>query len=317
MMATHALVHGINGHTNATATDVGTFTPDMDVMVRALLPYMDPVEAYAAVSGASKQYKGVPDFQMRVTGEGASAVLEEYLAARMLHGDPTDEIGRKLHTKTPLDILQQALGKAGAPFALKLPQGTQLRAAVEYAGGLEGLDGPLDPSSVVDRAKENGLILGSARRGERWFAAKVTELWRLTGDILVPAYDKDQVGTEDIRSAQAAVGVEIANGGFTQGARQAARQLHFDIIDGRMTNMGGTLGSSKRARMLLYREYADRAAMEDSWRDDMHRIAKNTFAEMYAKREEWGRYVSPEEIILANIARRSQLRRAAVPRRFF
>lgn len=312
-VATHALMHDINGRYNATATDIGTSTADMNVMVDALYPYLG-MAAQAAVSGADEAHGGIPDFQMGTTGKGASIVSDEYLQARQKYGARDDEIARKLRQGVPLRILQQAFGKAGAPFALNLPHGTELAGAMEYAGGIYDPIAALDPEEVVRLVRINGLAESSAADGQQWLPREdLRKFWQKDADILVPAFDRDQVDVDDLRDPSMVI-VEIANGGVTTDANHRAEELGIDVLSGALVNMGATMASSKRGRMLLYGSYADMQQLQDSWQRDMHGIAQKTFHDMYKLRLAEGRYVSSEEIIFRTIAKRAIKRRDEVRR---
>jgi glutamate dehydrogenase/leucine dehydrogenase len=313
----YALAHNINPFTNVTATDIGTFGPDMDAIVEALLGKAQFGDrAGAAASGASSRYGGLPEWHGRHTGAGADIVLDRYLQ-RLAASNP--RVQEAVTGGRPLRVLIQGLGKAGAHTLLELPSYVQPAGAYEYRGGaVAPEDGVLNRQQLLGAARAGGLDKASVAGidGARWLEAdkrdettKRSDFWASGAHLLAPSYDRYQVTAEDVTQFKRLGGIAIlsvANHPLTDDAKRAARELHVDEIPDVVANSGGTRSSQSLWDRYMSPQTWDPETAEADWRQGMIDMADAVFDKRdQLSQKRGGEFVSLDEAVKLVVVERA------------
>ena len=316
LLRQYTIAHDINPFTNVTATDIGTFTADMDAIAEALLQNSKYQQyAGAGASGASSRYGGLPDWHGRHTGAGADIVLDRYLQ-RAAATNP--RIREAIAGGRPLRALIQGLGKAGAHTLLELPDYVQPAGAYERAGGaVAPEDGVLDRRQLLAAAQADGLSATSVS-GARWLEPderdktdKRDKFWASGAHVLIPAFDRYQVTAENVSQFHRLGGIAIlsvANHPLTDDAKREARRLHIDEISDVVANGGGTRSSQALWDMMMDPQNWDADTAEAKWKkgmEDMADAALDMRDRLSQKRHE---FVAIDEAVKLLAVRRAVLR---------
>jgi hypothetical protein len=230
--------------------------------------------------------------------------LSSYLRVRAANGDDLvqgalDGTGRKLL------LLQQAVGKAGAPFVEHLPQGTQLAGLMEYGGAIYSFGDALKPKEVMNRVRSSsGLGIDTLQAGERWISKEHLGLfWQQFADIGVPAFDRDQVTADDIRHSRIFAWACVANNPLTSEAMQAADENQVDVLVGELLNRYGTLSSTLFGRMVLDGAFNSPADLRAAGDRIIQKQSDGFFTELYDERRRRGAFVSIADLAAEKVAR--------------
>lgn len=298
LFAQYTEVHNVNPDTNVVATDIGTSGSDMDAVAQALVArYGD--KAGAAASGASQMYGGEPELHAPHTGLGASMVLEAYLQQR---AETDKRVEKAIRGEgPPLRVLVQGLGKAGAHFTRTMPPGTILVGAMEQYGAIVSENGALDPEQVLKIAKATrlgGLAVGEIP-GTTWLdPGSLSEFWASArADIIVPAFDRNQVDTDDAQTFGGIVAVSVANGPLTPGAQKTFADRQIDVLPDAATNIGGTLSSQGIWDRVMNPTGWTPEGFEETWSKQMQNVAEEMLGGRAKLSAERGGFVSFPEVV--------------------
>jgi glutamate dehydrogenase/leucine dehydrogenase len=309
LMGQHGLAHNISPYTNVTATDIGTYTPDMNAIATALRPQYGAY-AGAAASGVSAAFGGRPDIHMPKTGLGGAIMLDRYLRSI---ADRHPRVAEAINGGAPLRVVQQGLGKAGAHFMRNMPSYVQPVGALEQYGGVVIKDGYLDRDELLAASQATKLskLATETLNDTLWLPPGArSEFWAATNaEILVPAFDENQVDGEDVeRFAEEGHGIAIvnlANKGVQPEGQKTADQLAIDILPDTATNIGGTISSKIIGKKIMGASWWTPATYEQRWTNKMTGVADMTLATRRRLAAEKGHFVPLEQAVGTIILRRA------------
>ncbi len=308
----HAEAHGINPYTNVTATDIGTFSADMDAIAAGLTPKYGN-RAGGAASGVGRQYGGEPELHAPRTGLGGSRVLDHYLRDRARQGD--ERVIEAIHGGRPLTVLIQGLGKAGAHFLDTLPPYVQPMGAMERNGAIVAKPGEhLDRDELAEAARTTGLGEESTRQvdGGRWLPpSNRSDFWAAGADIIVPAFDRNQFTAEDALAFDGmAIGC-LANEPVTHDAYPILADKEVDVLPDSRFNIGGTISSRCLWDKIVGTGIWTPESYEHKWQTTIDSVASAALQATAQLRLERGTFVSiPEAAKIETVERAVQRLRA-------
>lgn len=294
----YAIAHDLDPRNNVTATDISTFTPDMDAIAAALEPRFGRL-AGAAASGASERYGGDPALHMPRTGMGAGIVLDLVLRDQA-HTNP--RIQEAINGGRPLRLLVQGLGKAGLNFVRYMPSYIELAGAMERNGAILAPRGAvLDREQVLALAQETGLSEAGVKRvnDASWLPpSELRKFWAAGAEILAPAYDRNQITGDDVRVFKTQGGIAIngvANSGLTPEGIEACIEEEVDEVYDGVANSGGTISSHGIWGKIMHPNGWTRENDQAAWEQNMARIANAMIQGRSRERVQRGEFVSLRE----------------------
>ncbi|MFT4343930.1 MAG: Glu/Leu/Phe/Val family dehydrogenase [Candidatus Woesearchaeota archaeon] len=165
------------------------------------------------------------------TARGAYFVIKDYIEKKNL-------------AKKDLRIAIQGFGNAGYHLANYLYEdGHKIVAVSDSRGGIYVEKG-IEPKSVMEAKKKNGLIDGMYCNGtvcDYLDHKKITneELLELDVDILIPAALENQITEKNAEKIKAKMICEVANGPTTVPADDILEKKGIDVIPDILANAGG------------------------------------------------------------------------------
>jgi glutamate dehydrogenase/leucine dehydrogenase len=222
-------------------------------------------------------------------------------------------VAEAINGGAPLRLLQQGLGKAGAHFLRTMPNYIQPVGALEQHGSVVIKDGYLDRDELLAAAAATKLSKAATGHLDDtlWLPPDArSEFWAATdAEILVPAFDENQIDAEDIETfaedGQGIVVVNLANRGVTAEGQKTADQLELDILPDTGTNIGGTVSSKLIGKKIMGAPWWTPRVYEHTWNSKMAGVAKTTITTRARLRSELGRFVPLEQAVGTIILRRA------------
>lgn len=192
------------------------------------------VNCFATVTGKPQAYFGIAG-RLEATGLGVFFAIREFLRNEALMkkiGLPPGLEGKR--------FVIQGFGNVGFNLARNVHKhGGVVVAVCEINGGVYCEDG-LDPTALLNWAKENDSLLGFPGATEQFQPSQIGRVLELPCDVLVPAAFQQVITQENARRVQAKVVAEAANGPVTPYAEDILEgELGAVVLPDLILNAGG------------------------------------------------------------------------------